>query len=114
AAGSTGLGVFEAARELNRYAIGVDADQWGEAPGRILTSMTKQVDVSVFELVRSVRDHAFAGGMRQFGLREDGVDYVFDDHNRPLIDPAARVRVEALRQEIKDGKIAIPTDKPRD
>ena len=37
AAGTTGLGVFEAARETGRCAIGVDADQWDEAPGRVLT-----------------------------------------------------------------------------
>src|SRR5262249_36162675 len=45
AAGTTGLGVFEAARQEHKLAIGVDADQWSEAPGHILTSMTKQVDV---------------------------------------------------------------------
>ena len=49
AAGTTGLGVFEAARETRPVAIGVDADQWDEAPGRVLTSMIKQVDVAVFD-----------------------------------------------------------------
>ncbi len=47
ASGSTGLGVFEAARTMNRYAIGVDADQYHEAPGRVLTSMVKRVDNAV-------------------------------------------------------------------
>ena len=69
AAGTTGLGVFEAARETGRYAIGVDADQWNEAPGHILTSMTKQVDVAVFETVRGVRDGRWQGGVLQFGLK---------------------------------------------
>jgi basic membrane protein A len=108
AAGTTGLGVFEAARERNLYAIGVDADQWNEAPGRILTSMTKQVDVGVFEAVRRVRDHAWQGGVQQFGLREQAVDYVYDDHNRALIGDEVRARVEKLREEIIAGRIKVP------
>jgi basic membrane protein A and related proteins len=108
AAGTTGLGVFEAARETGRYAIGVDADQWDEAPGRVLTSMTKQVDVGVFDIVRRVRDGGWQGGLLQFGLREGGVDYVYDEHNRALIGEAVRARVEALRGEIIAGKIKVP------
>src|SRR5690606_37201272 len=49
ASGSTGLGVFEAARATGRLAIGVDADQYAEAPGHILTSMVKGVDAAVFD-----------------------------------------------------------------
>jgi basic membrane protein A len=108
AAGTTGLGVFEAAREVDRYAIGVDADQWDEAPGHVLTSMTKELDVSVFEAVRRVRDGQWRGGVQQFGLREHAVDYVYDAHNRALIGDAVRARVEALRQLIIDGKIKVP------
>jgi basic membrane protein A len=110
AAGSTGLGVFEAARETGHLAIGVDADQYGEAPGHILTSMTKQVDVSVLDTVRDLRDGKWQGGVRQFGLREKGVDYVFDANNRALIPDAVRARVEELRQKIIAGEIAVPSE----
>jgi basic membrane protein A len=108
AAGSTGLGVFEAARERGRLAIGVDADQWSEAPGRVLTSMTKEVDVSVFETIRALKGGAFASGVRQFGLKERGVDYVYDAHNRAQIPEPARARVEALRQDIIAGRVEVP------
>ncbi len=108
AAGTTGLGVFEAARETRRYAIGVDADPWDEAPGRVLTSMTKVVDVGVFDIVRRVRDGTWQGGVLQFGLKEGGVDYVWDEHNRALIGEAAHARVEELRRAIIDGKIHVP------
>jgi len=108
AAGTTGLGVFEAARERDKYAIGVDADQWDEAPGRVLTSMTKVVDVGVFETARRVRDKQWQGGVLQFGLKEGGVDYVYDDHNRALIGEAVHARVEELRRQIIAGKIAVP------
>src|SRR5690606_8702062 len=56
ASGSTGLGVFEAARQRDVLAIGVDSDQSAEAPGHILTSMTKVVDTGVFETIRAVQD----------------------------------------------------------
>jgi basic membrane protein A len=113
ASGSTGLGVFEAARERHALAIGVDADQYREAPGHILTSMTKRVDVAVFDTVRAVLDGTFAGGVRTFGLREGGIDYVYDEHNRALIRPEARARVEVLRAEIVDGRLGIDTARAR-
>src|SRR5262249_2931046 len=49
ASGVTGLGVFEAAREKDKLAIGVDSDQFREAPGHVLTSMVKGVDIAIFE-----------------------------------------------------------------
>ena len=99
AAGTTGLGVFEAARETGRYAIGVDADQWDEAPGRVLTSMIKGVDVRRCSRRCSACATAqWQGGVLQLGLAEGGVDYVYDERNRALIGDAVRARVEELRQ----------------
>jgi basic membrane protein A len=109
ASGSTGLGVFEAARQTGKLAIGVDADQYAEAPGHILTSMVKGVDVAVFEATRWTRDGTFKGGIYQLGLKEGGVGYIFDDNNRALIAPAVRERVEQLRQEIIAGRIKVPS-----
>jgi basic membrane protein A len=109
ASGSTGLGVFEAARQSGKLAIGVDADQYQEAPGHILTSMVKGVDVAVFEAVRWTKAGTFKGGVYQLGLKENGVGYVYDDHNRALIPADVRARVEQLRQEIIAGKIKVPS-----
>ena len=112
AAGSTGLGVFEAARQRRGLAIGVDSDQWAEAPGFVLTSMTKQMDVSVFDTVRDLANGKFVGGVREFGLREAGVDYIYDDHNRALIPDTVRAQVEALRTELIAGRLHAPTETP--
>jgi basic membrane protein A and related proteins len=109
ASGSTGLGVFEAARRRGKLAIGVDADQYDEAPGFILTSMVKGVDQAVFDAIRQVRDGTFKGGIYQLGLAEHGVDYVYDAENRALIPDSVRARVEALRAEIIAGKIDVPS-----
>ena len=110
ASGSTGLGVFEAARERDRLAIGVDADQQTEAPGHILTSMIKRVDVAVYETVRAVTDGSFQGGIRQVGLAEGALDYVYDENNQCWITPEVRSRVESLRADILAGRISVPTE----
>ncbi len=109
ASGSTGLGVFEAARQTNKLAIGVDADQYGEAPGFILTSMVKGVDNAVFDVIRRVKEGRFKGGVYEYGLAENGVGYVYDAHNASLIPAEVRARVEALKQEIIAGRIVVPS-----
>ncbi|MEO6445829.1 MAG: BMP family ABC transporter substrate-binding protein [Gemmatimonadaceae bacterium] len=111
ASGSTGLGVFEAARRRGKLAIGVDADQYTEAPGFILTSMVKGVDQAVYKAIQQVKEGTFEGGIFQLGLREQGVDYIYDAHNRALIPDSVHARVEALRQEIIAGRITVPSTK---
>jgi len=110
ASGATGTGVFAAARAApaGRWVIGVDVDQWNEAPGRVLTSVTKNLDVSVFGLVRGVRAGTFRGGNLSQGLAEGAVGYVYDERNRPLIPTATYERVETLRQAIVAGLIKVP------
>jgi len=117
AAGGSGAGLFEAAKETSDtkgtkvWAIGVDSDQYQTAPEAvrpfILTSMTKRVDVAVYETVKAFVEGDFAGGYRTFGLADDGVGY---STSGGAIDDIAE-QLEALKQEIVDGKITVP-DKP--
>jgi basic membrane protein A and related proteins len=109
ASGSTGLGVFEAARELKKLAIGVDSDQYDEAPGVVLTSMVKHVEVAVFNTIREMQAGQFKGGVKVFGLAEDGVGWVYDARNQGLIPDAVKARVDSLRDEIVAGRISAPT-----
>ena len=110
ASGATGTGVLEAARQAppGRWVIGVDVDQSAEAPGRVLTSVTKNLDVSVFGLVRDVKQGTFHGGLVSQGLAEGAVGYVYNDSNRGLLPPAVYNRVETLRQAIVGGLIMVP------
>ena len=108
ASGSTGLGVFEAARATGKLAIGVDADQYAEAPGFILTSMVKRIDVALFEATKRVKDGTFTGGIYDFGLAQDGVAYVYDENNKALIPDSVVARVEALKKEVVAGRITVP------
>jgi len=90
-------------------AIGVDADQWAEAPGTILTSMVKKVDVAVFRVIQSYLDGSLRPGIVELGLADDGVGYVYDDNNRDLIAASTIVRVEDLKQRIIRGEILVPS-----
>ena len=109
ASGSTGLGVFEAARQTNKLAIGVDADQYSEAPGHVLTSMVKGVDAAVFDVIKRVKDGTFKGGIYTFGLAQNGVRYVYDEHNRNLIPDSVHTRLEQIRRDIIAGRIKVPS-----
>ncbi len=109
AAGSTGQGVFEAARATNKYAIGVDSDQNDEAPGHVLTSMVKGVNAVTFDAIQRVQAGTFKGGIYSFGLKEGGVGYIYDARNRALIPDSVRARVEQLKEEIIAGRIKVPS-----
>ena len=108
AAGKTGAGVLGAAEARGQLAIGVDSDQFHEAPCCVLTSMVKGVDVAVFEAIREVAEGRFRGGVRELGLAEGGVGYVYDDHNRKRIPDDVRARVEELRARIVKREIEVP------
>jgi basic membrane protein A len=108
ASGTTGFGVFESARERGKLAIGVDSDQWDEAPGTVLTSMVKDVDVAVFSVIREVRERRFQGGVRELGLRDDGVRIVRDERNRSLLPDPVWTRIEALADSVAAGWITVP------
>ena len=109
ASGSTGHGVFEAARTGHVLAIGVDADQYDEMPGTVVTSMIKRGDVAVYDIVKDVVEHRFRGGMRTFGLAEDGVDFVNDGPHAAGIPEDVKAKVEALRHDVIAGKIKVPS-----
>ena len=111
ASGSTGLGVFEAARATGKLAIGVDADQYSEAPGFILTSMVKGVDAAVYDAIAAVKNGTFRGGILQLGLKENGVGYIYDANNRALIPDAVRARLGTIRDSIVAGYIKVPTER---
>jgi basic membrane protein A and related proteins len=108
AAGTTGHGVFEAARDMGVLAIGVDSDQYEEMPGVVLTSMIKRVDVAVFDTIRALGEGEFAGGMVSFGVAEQGVGYVSEGPHAAGLPPAVRQRVDALAVEIAAGRIDVP------
>lgn len=107
AAGSDGLGVIQAAKEQNKFAIGVDSDQAHLAPQNVLTSMIKQVDYAIYVATKEIVEKKFQAGDKALGLKEGGVGMApvtVDFPNKQ----AALDKVEKLRKAIIDGKIKVP------
>ncbi len=107
ASGATGHGVFEAAADAHVLAIGVDADQYDEMPGTIVTSMIKRGDIAVFDIVKAAIDGSFRGGMNVFGLKEGGVDYVHEGPHAALIPDDVKAKVETLRADVVEKRITV-------
>lgn len=107
-AGGTGIGVIQAAKESGHYAIGVDGDQDGLAPGNVLTSMVKRTDVAVENVVKDyAKDVKLGGTTVAFGLKEDGVGLSEMKYTKDIIPAAYLAKVEAAKADIISGKIKV-------
>lgn len=109
AAGSSGKGLFDAAEERKFFAIGVDSNQNGAKPGRVLTSMIKSVDVAVFEAIKTAKAGAFKGGETSYqGFASGGIDLAVDDYNRSLLTPEMLKKASEIKAGVISGKITVP------
>ncbi len=107
AAGGTGVGVYQAAKDAGKYAIGVDSNQNYIHPGTMLTSMVKRVDVAVYDAFMSAKNGTWQGGFKILGLAEDGVGFALDEYNRDLVSADMEAKIDAARKDIISGKIAV-------
>ncbi len=107
AAGGTGIGVYQAAKDAGKLAIGVDSNQNYLQPGTMLTSMVKRVDVAAYNLFKDGKEGTFKGGIQTLGLAEDGVDWALDKYNEKLITPEMKKAVDQAKADIISGKIKV-------
>ena len=107
AAGATGNGVYQAAKDSKKYAIGVDSNQNYLFPGTMLTSMVKRVDVAVKNAFLEASQGKFKAGAQSIGLAEDGVGWADDEHNKDLITADMRTKVDQIKKDIIAGKIKV-------
>ena len=107
AAGGTGIGVYQAAKDMGKLAIGVDSNQNYLQPGTMLTSMVKRVDVAAYDFYKSVKNGAFKAGITSLGLKENGVDWAYDKYNKDLITDKMKKAVEQAKADIISGKIIV-------
>jgi basic membrane protein A len=105
AAGASGVGVIQAAKDAGKMSIGVDSNQNYMAPGSVLTSVLKRVDVSVYDAFKNDKD--FKAGTRVMGLADNGVGLAMDENNKPMITPEAQAAVDAATKGIIDGSIKV-------
>ena len=108
AAGGSGAGVFKAAAEADRLAIGVDSDQYFQVDAAeqkcMLSSMLKRVDVGVYDTIGMLASGDFKGGVEVFDLANGGIDYSVAGGQ--VKDQA---QIDDLKQQIIDGDIKVPT-----
>jgi basic membrane protein A len=111
AAGGSGVGVFQAAQEKGKKAIGVDSDQYVSvgAPlnSVIMTSMQKRVDNAVYTFIKDFADTNGkpTTGVRTFDLKVDGVGYATSGG---FIDDI-KSKLDDYKAQIISGAIKVPT-----
>jgi basic membrane protein A len=109
AAGKAGIGAVEQVKtRANDYMIGVDSDQDALAPGKVLTSMVKRVDVGVFRLAEETVAQKLPSGHLVLGLKENGVGLTPFTYTKNVMTPARIARIAQLRAAIIAGTIKPP------
>ena len=107
AAGGTGVGVYQAAADGGKLAVGVDSNQNYLHPGTMLTSMLKRVDVAAYEAFKSAAEGTWEPGIKVLGLAENGVGWALDEHNEELITDDMQSAVDEVAERIKAGDIVV-------
>ncbi|HEX4297675.1 MAG TPA: BMP family ABC transporter substrate-binding protein [Devosia sp.] len=105
AAGGSGLGVLQAAKDAGKLSIGVDSDQNYIQPGSVLTSVLKRVDVTTYDAFKDDAD--FKAGTVVQGLAEKGVGLAMDDYNKPLLTADLTKAVDDAQAKIIAGTIKV-------
>jgi basic membrane protein A and related proteins len=107
AAGGTGIGVMRATADAGKLGIGVDSNQNGLHPGKILTSMLKRVDNAAYTTFKQAKDGTWKAGTSVLGLAEDGVGYAMDDNNKSLVTAEMKAAADKAAADIKSGAIKV-------
>ncbi|EKO3398831.1 BMP family ABC transporter substrate-binding protein [Vibrio fluvialis] len=107
AAGGTGLGVYQAAADAGKLAIGVDSNQNHLQPGTMLTSMVKLVGAAAVDSWKEEINGTWQPGIKVLGLKENAVDWAYDEYNKPLISDEMKSYMESLKADIIAGKIQV-------
>lgn len=109
AAGGVGKGVIEAAKELDKFAIGVDADQSSLAPNNVLTSALKKVDVAIYDLSKRILSGENVGGQTVvYTANEDAVGIPEYNADTALYPEELHKKALEKLEEIKAGNIVPP------
>jgi basic membrane protein A len=109
AAGRAGLGAFDEVKShRGDYVIGVNYDQGSLAPGKVLTSVVKRIDVAVYRVCEDAVSQKQFSGSLELGLRDGAIGLTDLPSMRRVIAPTS-ARMTAIYRAVFDGKIAIPT-----
>lgn len=107
AAGRSSIGVLQAAADKGKFGIGVDSNQNYLYPGHVLTSMVKRIDLAAYRAVKDAYEGTWKAGVVHYGVKDDGVEWAYDEYNKSLISEDMLSTIKQLKQDIIDGKIQI-------
>ena len=109
AAGGSGLGVFQAAKEKNFFAIGCNSNQNIIDPDHIVASMLKRVDTAAFEIVKGaiVENKLASGAATILGIKDEGVGYTLEGSNIKISEDDVKL-IESIREKIASGALVVP------
>lgn len=107
AAGGTGMGVIAAAKEKGVFAIGVDSNQDAVEPGTVLTSMLKNVDVGVYDIIKSLTKGEFVPGLTVYGAKENGVGVTNFEFTKEIIGADKLAKFEEIKAKLMSGEIKV-------
>jgi basic membrane protein A len=98
---------LKATADAGKFGIGVDSNQNGLFPGKILTSMLKHVDVATYKSFMDAKNGDWKPGILVLGLKEGGVDYAVDDNNKAILSAEVRAKADQAKADIISGKIQV-------
>ncbi len=107
AAGGTGMGVYQAAKDESKLAIGVDSNQNYIQPGTMLTSMLKKVGIAAYTTWEEAQAGEWEPGFKVMNTANGGVDWALDQYNEKLITAEMKAKVEEVKAQIISGEIKV-------
>lgn len=110
AAGGTGVGVIDSAKEMGKLAIGVDMDQSYLAPNNVLTSAIKRVDQAIADLTPKLLSGELEGGQDVVLRLADG-NYMGIPETHDLMPEGVYEDALAVVEKIKGGEVTAPSNK---
>ncbi len=109
----TGFGVLQAAKEVGRYAIGVDSNQNPLVPGHVITSDLKEVGKSIYKIFQMIVDGTFEKGkIYSFGVKEGMVGLAIDEHTRAILPEDVVNRILEIQRKVGEGEIKVKYYQP--
>ncbi|WP_340033673.1 BMP family ABC transporter substrate-binding protein [Paenibacillus sp. FSL E2-0202] len=114
-AGGTGLGIFDAAKEKKKYAIGVDSDQAmlindtdSEKANLIVTSSIKKIDTAILGAVKRLQEGTLEMGKRDvMSFVDDGVGIAENDIYKNVFPADLQAKVEEVKQKLINKEIKV-------
>lgn len=107
-AGQSGFGVFAAAKEMNKYVFGVDANQNIYEPDYIVSTATRYADMIIYNEIESLVNDKWVAGTKELGLVDDVIGYEREGSNVKITSNIIK-KVEEIKKLIINGKIIIPS-----